>query len=189
LVNMSKGKKRNDKPLPSIQLIQNEVDKQQTGKDSHRLVDTNLVIMGKGTNVSLTSAEVLQALDQRTDITRVPPPAPTPAPTVAPTPPPAVADIGPTPTIQVDEEEDSPRTEESYGRGGHPLTSPLVINNPQDFSQHRGIGSVKIVSNDSVTIYNMIKVSDTTSNHGRGQISINSGVTSGPAISITSSAQ
>src|SRR3954452_2330195 len=54
LVNMgSDGKKgKNDKPLPSLALIDQEIQKQDQGKDDHRLVDTNLVIMGKGTNVT-----------------------------------------------------------------------------------------------------------------------------------------
>src|ERR1700719_1826076 len=55
LVNMhGKNKKQagaNTPPLPSMSKIEHEVTQQLSGKDAHRLVDTNLVILGKGTNV------------------------------------------------------------------------------------------------------------------------------------------
>ena len=180
LVNMGKGKKGNEKPLPSSDLIEHEVASQQQGKNTHDLVDTNLVIMGKGTNVQLTSAEVLQSMNQRTDAARIPDPDPTPAPS---------ADIGPTPRLHIDDPNGNPRTEENYGDDGHPMSSPIVINTAQDFTQNHGTGSVRISSNDSVTVNTTIKVSDGSSQHDNGQISIKSGKTSGPAISITSSAQ
>lgn len=188
LVNIGKGKRGHDKPLPSAELIEHEVDRQQQGKAAHNLVDTNLVIMGKGTNVQLTSADVLQSLDQRTDTTRAPSPVPTPVPSPVPTPP-VTADIGPTPTLKVENKDGVTQTEERYGSDSHPIASPLVINTAQDFSQQHGTGSVKIMSNDFVTVNTMIKISDAGSKHGHGEISIKSGKTSGPAISITSSAQ
>jgi len=96
-------------PLPSMSLIENAIAQQQTGKDAHKLVDTNLVILGKGTNVLIGSDQLMDDLKTRTDIARlalvsgsvapappVPPPGPTPNP--APTPdlnPPPVG--GPTP--------------------------------------------------------------------------------------------
>jgi FecR protein len=106
LVNMCRGKNGRavDKPLPSIALIEKEVDRQQRGKDRHHLVDTNLVILGNGTNVLLGSDALMQGLDTRTDLGKliavttaaqpsdnpVPPPVPvsTPAPPPGSTPPP-----------------------------------------------------------------------------------------------------
>jgi hypothetical protein len=208
LVNMaSSGKKgHKDKPLPSIALIDQEVDKQQQGKDDHHLIDTNLVIMGKGTNVTLASADVLQSLNQRTDVATAPggpisvvsaTPAPTPVPSPAssppgpgstPTPPPPPAtDIGPTPTVKVSG--DGKKTDERYGDGGHPISQPLVINKPQNFSKNGGTGSIKIEANDSVTVNAMLKVTDATIGAKKGEISINSRKTSGTAIAINSSAQ
>jgi hypothetical protein len=201
----SSGKKgHKDKPLPSIALIDQEVDKQQQGKDDHHLIDTNLVIMGKGTNVTLASADVLQSLNQRTDVATAPggpvsvvsaTPAPTPGPSPVSSPPgpgstpppPPATDIGPTPTIKVSG--DGRKTEERYGDGGHPISQPLVINKPQDFSKNGGTGSIKIEANDSVTVNAMLKVTDANIGAKKGEISINSRKTSGTAIAINSSAQ
>jgi hypothetical protein len=179
LVNMGKGKKGTDKPLASAQLINREVDRQQQAKGRHHLVDTNLVIFGQGTEVSLASADLLQALSLRTDVlssqvSSLPPPPPS-------------ADIGPSP--HVDGRDDHNETHEQYGTKGHRISSPLVINTPQDFSNHGGTGSIKIASNDSVTVNTTLKVSDTTTTHRHGDISIDTTKTIGPAISITSSAQ
>jgi hypothetical protein len=187
LVNMRHGKKTAAVPLPSMRLIEHEVDRQQQSKDHHRLVDTNLIILGKGTDVLLGSTDLLQYVANRNDVAKIsgsilPPPGPPP-------PPPPIADIGPSPTFKVHGEGDAPRTEERYGSDHHPVASPLVINTAQDFSLHGGTGSITIVSNDSVTVNSSLKVSDATSHHGHAEISINSGKATGPAISITSSAQ
>ena len=195
LVNMGSGKKgHKDKPLPSIALIDQEIDKQQEGKDDHRLVDTNLLIMGKGTNVTLASADVLQSLNQRTDVATAPGgpiPVSTPGqspgvPSSTPTPPPAT-DIGPTPSIKVSG--DGKKTDVRYGDPKHPISSALVLNKPQDYSKNGGTGSIKIESNDSVTVNNMLKVTDATIGAKKGEISINSRKTSGTAIAITNSGQ
>ncbi|HEY4282044.1 MAG TPA: FecR domain-containing protein [Chthoniobacterales bacterium] len=237
LVNMGKGKK-GEKPLPSVGLIAQEIDNQQEGKNVHNLIETNLVIMGKGTNVQLTSADVLRTLDQRMDPTRASSPLPptvestpvptsggvvpgvipgstpgatpsstpgatpssTPGATPSSTPggtpgstpsstPAALADVGPTPSVKVHSEDNSPRTEVRYGDDGHPITSPVVINTAHDYSQNGGTGSVKIASNDSVTFNSLLKVSDTSSKKGHGEISVKSGKTSGSAIVVSSSAQ
>jgi hypothetical protein len=97
LVNMGGGGKNKTKgPLPSMPLIEEEVAQQQQGKDSHHLVDTNLVILGKGTNVLIGSDQLMDDLSQRTDIAKLtlvsnPPPPP-------PTPPPSNPDATPFPT-------------------------------------------------------------------------------------------
>ena len=188
LVNMP-GKKKGEKSLPSIALIEGEVEKQQNAKDNHRLVDTNLVIAGKGTNVLMVAADVLRDLDLRTEAATPPSLIPGTPTTGGPsaTPPPAVADIGPAPSIKI--KEDGRKTEERYGNGKHPINTPLVINKPQDFSPNGGTGSIKIESNDSVTINTLLKVSDDSLRKKKGEISINSRKTTGTAISITSSAQ
>src|SRR5437016_4794375 len=41
LVNMGGGKKKKEPPLPSMTLIEHEVDQQQHGKDGRHLIDTN----------------------------------------------------------------------------------------------------------------------------------------------------
>ena len=101
LVNMSQGKHKKDAnaeaaPLPSMSLIENEVGKQQNGKGIRSLIDTNLVILGKGTNVLLGSDSLMAELGVRNDVANiaaslVPPPKPeaTPVPTPNPTPNPA----------------------------------------------------------------------------------------------------
>ena len=96
LVNMhaKKGKQTetNDSSLPSISKIEKEIDQQQSGKDAHRLLDTNLVILGKGTNVVIGSDDLFQDLAERTDIAKansVSAPLPVPATTPGPTPNPA----------------------------------------------------------------------------------------------------
>ncbi len=201
LVNMDKGSgKKKGKALPSIALIEQEAQKQQLAKDGHRLIDTNLVIMGKGTNVLLASNTLLENLSQRTDVATGPngviTPSSTPIPTSTPgvpsstpipssTPPPN--DVGPIASVKVTG--DGKKTEVRYGDKGHPITSALVLNKAQDYSKNGGSGSVKIESNDSVTVNNTIKVSDSTVGKKKGEISINSNKTNGTAIAVNSSGQ
>ena len=202
LVNMSGGGKKEAKPLPSIALIEQEIEKQQQSKANHRLIDTNLVIMGKGTNVLLASNDLLHDLSQRTDIatgpngTFTPPSTPSsspsstptsaPSPAGAPAGPPVLADVGSTPSIKIGD--GGRKTEVRYGDGKR-LTSPLVLNQPRDLTANHGYGSIKISSDDSVTVNNVLKVSDVTSNGKKGEISIETRKTTGTAISISSSAQ
>jgi hypothetical protein len=118
LVNMNakKGKQANadNAPLPSISKIETEVGKQQTGKDAHHLVDTNLVIVGKGTNVVIGSDELIADLTARTNVEKTkssdpeptpvaiaPGPTPNPAPTPNSNPPPHGAPPAPPPGIYV----------------------------------------------------------------------------------------
>jgi hypothetical protein len=207
LVNMDKGGgKKKGKPLPSIALIEQEAQKQAEAKNDHRLVDTNLVIMGKGTNVLLASNTLLDNLSQRADVatgssgvlpSSTPASGPTPVstpggggpsstpPIPSSTPPPN--DIGPIASVKVTG--DGKKTEVRYGDKGHPITSALVLNKAQDYSANGGSGSVKIETNDSVTINNKIKVSDSTIGKKKGEISINSNKTNGTAISVNSSGQ
>lgn len=55
--------------LPSADLIEKEIAKQDTLRGAGGLIDTNLVILGKGSNVTLGSDELLAALDQKTTAT------------------------------------------------------------------------------------------------------------------------
>ncbi|HSH38882.1 MAG TPA: FecR family protein, partial [Chthoniobacterales bacterium] len=54
--------------LPSMPLIQNEIDQQAKAKDGKGLVDTNLVILGGGTNVVMASDDALKLIDKRESI-------------------------------------------------------------------------------------------------------------------------
>lgn len=66
LVNMGGNKKTAS--LPSAGLIAKEIAAQQKQKDQKTLVDTNLVILGKGTNVVLASDDLLASLDRNANI-------------------------------------------------------------------------------------------------------------------------
>ena len=66
LVNMGGNKKTAS--LPSAGLIEKEIANQQKQKDENTLVDTNLVILGKGTNVVLASDDLLTSLNRNTDV-------------------------------------------------------------------------------------------------------------------------
>ncbi|MGI9089063.1 MAG: FecR domain-containing protein [Chthoniobacterales bacterium] len=83
--------------LPSEALIQAEVDTQTKNKVGDSLVDTNLVIVGSGTKVTIAEDKLLAALDHKDVATQITlaamEPAPTPAPesTPAPTPVPTPA--------------------------------------------------------------------------------------------------
>jgi hypothetical protein len=186
LVNMRQGKKSaKAEPLPSMGLIEKEVDQQQKDERGHRLTPTNLVIHGKGTNVLLASDELLQQLGSRNDIEKVNHLTSVHVPTPSPPPPPS-ADIGPSPKI------------EHHGTAGHDEHTdvkyssgrdPIVINTAQDWTSGGATGKIKIVSKDSVTVNTTLKVSDVNAVHDHGEISIDSGATTGTAIAITSSAQ
>ena len=99
LVNMhtKKGKdaKTDESSLPSMSKIEKEVNQQQSGRDSHKLVDTNLVILGKGANVVIGSDELIADLGARTNVEKtahipVKPASPKPGPTPIPAPTPNV---------------------------------------------------------------------------------------------------
>ncbi len=118
LVNMhtKKGKQANadNVPLPSMSKIETEVVRQQSGKDAHHLVDTNLVIVGKGTNVVIGSDELIADLTARTNVAKTnaisaapapapvtPGPTPNPAPTPNSNPPPTGTPPPPPPGVYV----------------------------------------------------------------------------------------
>lgn len=134
LVNMQSKKDKlasaSTPPIPSMSLIEKEIDQQQSNKDGHHLLETNLVILGKGTNVVMGSDDLMQDLAQRTDTAKtqlisnasnvvpLPPvpvstPAPTPiqAPTPNANPPPVGAPPPPPP-------------------GGYTIDNTTVINTP-----------------------------------------------------------
>ena len=82
------------KPIPSNDLIVQEIKVQEKQKAEQALLDTNLVVFGGGTAVTLVGT-----LDQRAAVTNTMTAIrgvtePTPAPTITPTPP-----ITPTPTV------------------------------------------------------------------------------------------
>lgn len=100
---------RGFRPLPSGPLMAAMQSNQLQQKAAGELIDTNLVIFGRGTLVTLTDPHSLDVVDRRTaavtlptpTATPTPPPQPTPtptppAPTATPTPPPPTAT--PTPT-------------------------------------------------------------------------------------------
>jgi hypothetical protein len=106
LVNMG-GEKE---PLPSVALIQSEIDAQSKNMSRNRLVQTNLVIPGSGTNVLLADDNIIQTLDRKDgvhDMTFVsnrpnatPPPVPSSTPPPISRPTPAVGGTpGPTPSV------------------------------------------------------------------------------------------
>ena len=67
LVQMSEvdGKVAKGEPLPSMALIDAEIDKQAQQKDGKQLVNTNLVILGGGTDVVMASDNVIETLKKK----------------------------------------------------------------------------------------------------------------------------
>src|SRR5947199_80194 len=63
LVNMQAKKDKqtnaNSAALPSMVKVEKAVEQQQTGKGARNLIDTNLVILGKGTDVVMASDDLL----------------------------------------------------------------------------------------------------------------------------------
>ena len=97
LVNMhaKKGNQANpNQPsLPSIALIEKEMNQQETGKNARNLIETNLVIPGKGTNVVIDADNPINDVASRNDTAKNavlaaihPNPAPKPGPTPIPAP-------------------------------------------------------------------------------------------------------
>lgn len=180
------GKKTVQASLPSLSLIDKEIEKQDRSKSGKKLVDTNLVILGKGTNALLAPDNLMAQLARATDASELAA-QPSPAPTIPPGPEPA--DVGPHPLIDPDGQGLGQHTDVTYGDHAHPISVPLVINRSQDWTSGGGIGRIGVISNDSVTVNSTLKVSDVGPSHGHGQISIDSGKTTGTAITISSSAQ
>ncbi|HEV3409793.1 MAG TPA: FecR domain-containing protein [Chthoniobacterales bacterium] len=116
LVNMG------DKPLPSTGLIQTEIETQARNKSNQELIDSNLVILGRGNRVRAAGDDLLAALDRKhglSDVFRAvagptPPPAQpdaTPLPNASPaaTPVPSATPMGsatPSPTPAEDDDDD-----------------------------------------------------------------------------------
>jgi hypothetical protein len=193
LVNM-RGKKTAGGTLPSLALIDKEIAKQDADKKGAELVDTNLVIAGKGTNILLGSTELIADLGRRTDADAnasgprgpgsVPGPGPIPIPNPLP------GDVGPGPSISLEGAGGHGlHTDVTYGSQEQPAAQPIVINSAQDWTTGGGRGIVDVVSDESVTVNSTIKVTNANSFHGNGRISIVSHKTTGTAIAITSSAQ
>ena len=69
LINMPEGdgKLAKSEPLPSMALINEEIDKQGAQKDGKHLVNTNLVILGGGTKVVMAPDALLDTLDKKKD--------------------------------------------------------------------------------------------------------------------------
>src|SRR5438552_8749511 len=70
LVNMRQGKNAKTPPLPSLGLIAKEIQQQEKDQNSHHIIPTNLVILGKGTNVALASDQLLQEMGSRDDVVK-----------------------------------------------------------------------------------------------------------------------
>ena len=113
LVNLAGGKavRASKTVLPSNGLIEKEVALQDSGKAGHRLTETNLVILGKGTNVLLGSDDLMETLSEHRDAVianatpipaatpaATPEPTPNPLPTPNPNPPPVGTPTPPPPT-------------------------------------------------------------------------------------------
>jgi FecR protein len=90
------------RPLQSEPLMAEVKQTQLERKTAGELIDTNLVIFGRGTLVTLTDPQSSDVVDRKTAAVTLPtptvPPVPTPSPTIAPSPTPTIAP-SPTPTI------------------------------------------------------------------------------------------
>jgi hypothetical protein len=163
-------------------IIEKQIATQQRQKGKH-LIETNLVILGSGTKVTLGSDNLFALLDRRTAVTSTSA-VPTPIPV------PSGGNVGPAPTAS---QHGGPNndwfTDVKYGSNSQPLAKPLVVNAPQDWSVDNGSGSISVVSNDSVDVNTTLKVTDVNSKQGHGQISIDSRKTSGAAITLSNSGQ
>ena len=107
-------------PIPSNDLITQEIKVQEQQKAEQALLDTNLVVFGGGTAVTLVGT-----LDQRAAVTNtmtavrgVTEPTPTPVPTITPTP-----TVTPAPTRHSDPDRHShPHDDAQPNRDAHPDT-------------------------------------------------------------------
>ncbi|MBA3543531.1 MAG: FecR domain-containing protein, partial [Chthoniobacterales bacterium] len=97
LAKTSKLLSKDFSPLPSLALVQHEIQIQAAEKAQQALLDTNLVIFGGGTTVSLLDPTATGVSDQaNANGDRGPTPSPTPAPSATPTLTPSVT---PSPTV------------------------------------------------------------------------------------------
>jgi hypothetical protein len=89
------------RPLGSEPLMAEVKQTQLEKKVAGELIDTNLVIFGRGTLVTLTDPQSTDVIDRKTAAVTLPtptvPPVPSPTPTIAPSPTPTIAP-SPTPT-------------------------------------------------------------------------------------------
>jgi hypothetical protein len=89
------------RPLQSEPLMAEVKQTQLDRKTAGELIDTNLVIFGRGTLVTLTDPQSTDVVDRKTAAVTLPtptvPPVPSPTPTIAPSPTPTIA---PSPTPQ-----------------------------------------------------------------------------------------
>ena len=166
--------------LPSEALIQAEIDTQTKGKVGNSLVETNLVIEGSGTKVTLAEDKLMAAIDRKDVVTHIteaatqpaatPTPEPTAAPTATPTPA-ATATPGPTatpgatatPTPAPTPGDDNPGDNHNGGKGD------VVISNSKDITIHSPIFaySVHITAGKDLNISNWIAANNVTLEAGK----------------------
>src|SRR4051794_38364136 len=84
-------------PLPSVPLLAAVQQNQLEQKAAGELIDTNLVIFGRGTLVTLTDPQSLDVIDRKTAAVTLPTPIPTSTPRATPSPTPT-ASPSPSPT-------------------------------------------------------------------------------------------
>src|SRR5438477_5752787 len=86
------------RPLPSVPLLADVQREQLQLKVAGELIDTNLVIFGRGTLVTLTDPQSLDVIDRKTAAVTLPTPTPTSTPRATPSPTPTASpSASPTP--------------------------------------------------------------------------------------------
>jgi hypothetical protein len=165
--------KKQGAPLPSMNLINKEIAVQQHEKGRANLIPTNLVIEGRGTNVTFASDEVLRTIAQRTNGTDDPlllvsnsngdghhgGPSPTPAPSATPgqgsTPPPTSSPtpgVSPTATPGVSP---TPGITPTPSPAPTPSGSPIVLSSNHDLIIIFPLtaSSIRLTAGDDIKVF------------------------------------
>jgi hypothetical protein len=140
------------RPLQSEPLLAEVKQTQLERKAAGELIDTNLVIFGRGTLISLTDPQSTDVVDRKTAAVTLPtptvPPVPSPTPTIAPSPTPTIAP-SPTPTIAP-----SPTPQPTPSKFGTP--PPIITSVPYPIDNGTAIQTDPAITRGGVTDFGKI---------------------------------
>ncbi|MEY2512128.1 MAG: hypothetical protein QOE26_2891 [Verrucomicrobiota bacterium] len=140
------------RPLGSEPLMAEVKLTQLEKKVAGELIDTNLVIFGRGTLVTMTDPQSSDVIDRKTAAVTLPtptvPPVPSPTPTIAPSPTPTIAP-SPTPTIAP-----SPTPQPTPNKFGTP--PPIVTSVPYPIDNGTAIQTDPAITRGGVTDFGKI---------------------------------
>jgi hypothetical protein len=187
LVTMGNNRNGNAAPLPSMPLIEGEIEKQALARNDGTIVDTNLVIHGRGTSVTVEPDRTLASIERQQPVVLAKnqptprldhgsvPVAPTqssPADKLVPSPTPEVLPSA-TPTESSSPAVASPTPESTASPTDSPVASPTASASPSGGDDDEEDQNVQYGTKDErVGDLSISEPIDLSANGGHGKVSV-----------------